>query len=195
MVRTKLTEKEKIAQNITGLETNAVNFNMANDVNALIEREKVNKFNDEVDQYVEKFSNHIEKLKQNQEILAEDIANVEIKPLFRRIIFVPFEHNPFQRIKQSDSGIIIDTGGMTPTHFNTDKGIEEDDKPDILTGVVQEIGPDVKYVGIGDVVFYRNMSAVPVPFYKQHFWSIDETQIIAIVNEGLTERFNNVKNG
>lgn len=193
-VRLNLTEDEKLAQQVIGLNNDYLNFNMAEGtIDEIIQREKVSKFNQEVDKYVDKFSEHVENLKKTQEILAEDITNVEIKPLFSRVIFVPFEKNPFQRIQQTKSGIIVDTGGMTPEHFNTDKGISEEDKPDIVTGVVQEVGPEVKYIKPGDVIFYREMTAIPVPFYKQHFWSINENQVIAIVNEGLESRFNEIE--
>ena len=196
MTRLKTTENERIAQAITGLETNGVNFNMSEgNVDNLIAKEKANKFNQEVDAYADKFSKHVEELTKAQEILAEDIANVEIKPMFARVIFVPFENNPFQRIKQSASGIIIDTGGLTPEHFNTDKGEIEEDKPDIMTGVVQEVGPEIEYIREGDVIFYREPTAIPIPFYKQGFWSISESQILAVVNEGLDARFKEIKNG
>lgn len=196
MTRLKTTENERIAQAITGLETNGVNFNMSEgNVDNLIAKEKANKFNQEVDAYADKFSKHVEELTKAQEILAEDIANVEIKPMFARVIFVPFENNPFQRIKQSASGIIIDTGGLTPEHFNTDKGEIEEDKPDIMTGVVQEVGPEIEYIREGDVIFYREPTAIPIPFYKQGFWSVSESQILAVVNEGLDARFKEIKNG
>ena len=141
-VRLNLTEDEKLAQQVIGLNNDYLNFNMAEGtIDEIIQREKVSKFNQEVDKYVDKFSEHVENLKKTQEILAEDITNVE--------------KNPFQRIQQTKSGIIVDTGGMTPEHFNTDKGISEEDKPDIVTGVVQEVGPEVKYIKPGDVIFYR----------------------------------------
>lgn len=194
-VRFNLTEDERIAQNVLGVNSNRVDFNMASDIDDLINREKTNKFNDEVDKYVDKFSKHVDNLKKTQEILAEDILNVEIKPMGQRIIFVPFSTNPFQRIKQSESGLIIDTGGLTPEHFNTDKGEMEEDKPDVITGVVQEVGPEVKYIHPGDVIFYREPTSIPVPFYKQNFQSIVENQVIAVVNEGLTKRFEDIKYG
>lgn len=194
-VRLNLTQDEKMAQNIIGLDTEHTRFNMSEgNIEDIINREKISKFNQEVDEYVNKFSSHVENLKKSQEILAEDISNVEIKPLFSRVIFVPFDKNPFQRIQQSESGLIIDTGGLTPEHFNTDKGELEEDKPDIVTGVVQEIGPEVKYIKPGDVIFYREPTAIPVPFYKQHFWSIAENQVIAVVNEGLDNRFKQITN-
>ena len=44
-----------------------------------------------------------------------------------------------------------------------------------------------------DVVFYQKVAAVAVPFFIENLWTVSETQIIAVVAESLTERFNNVK--
>ena len=86
-VRLNLTEDEKLAQQVIGLNNDYLNFNMAEGtIDEIIQREKVSKFNQEVDKYVDKFSEHVENLKKTQEILAEDITNVEIKPLFSRVI-------------------------------------------------------------------------------------------------------------
>ena len=72
-------------------------------------------------------------------------------------------------------------------------GKYEEQKQFIITGCVVEVGPEVKYLQEGDVVYYRVDTAVPVPFLKQGLVSINENQVIAVVNEGLTERFNSVK--
>jgi hypothetical protein len=39
---------------------------------------------------------------------------------------------------------------------------------------------------------YRKETAMPVPFYKQGFYTIAENQAICVVNEGLTERFDKI---
>ena len=52
---------------------------------------------------------------------------------------------------------------------------------------------DFELIKEGDVIFYRIDTAVPVPFFKQGFVSLAESQIIAVVNEGLQDRFNNIK--
>lgn len=192
MDRSKLTENEKIVKNVLGT-NDVVNFNMSEGrIEDIIAREKASKFNEEVDKYIERFEEHSKQRQTDLETVAEDISNVEIKPMFSRIIVVPFKHNPFQKVRQTESGIILDLGGLTPQHFNTDKGETEDDKPDVITGAVQEVGPEVKYIKPGDVVFYREPTAIPVPFFKQGYWSLAENQIIAVVNQGLTERFNNI---
>ena len=191
-VRLKLTENEKVAQALTGLETDASAFSMSNDINSIINREKQNKFNDQVDQYVEKLQKHAEGLKESQEQLSYDITKLEIKPMFNRILLTLFNKNPFQRVQVSN-GIITDLGGMAPTYKNTDSGEIEEEQREIIVGVIQEVGPDVKYAKPGDTIFLDRLSARPVPFYKQGFYCIAETQIIAVVNEGLESRFNEIK--
>ena len=194
-VRLELTENEKIAQSIVGLESEGIRMNMADNqsIEEMIDREKAVKFNDQVDKYIEKFDKHANILKEYAESFNENMNSIEIKPMFARILVKPFEQNPFQKIKRSDSGIIIDIGGMAPTYKNSDTGEWEEERQFIVTGTVVDCGPDVKYLNQGDVVFYRVDTSVPVPFFKQGLVSLAENQIIAVVNEGLTDRFNEKK--
>ena len=194
-VRLNLTENEKIAQSIVGLESEGIRMNMANtqSIEEMIEREKAAKFNDQVEEYIEKFDKHANILKEYAESFNENMNSIEIKPMFARILVKPFNQNPFQKIKRSDSGLIIDMGGMAPTYKNSDTGEWEEEKQFIVTGTVVDCGPDVKYLSQGDVVFYRVDTSVPVPFFRQGLVSLAENQIIAVVNEGLTDRFNERK--
>ncbi len=194
-VRLGLTENEKIAQSIVGLEKDSLNFHMGNaqQIGDIIEREKSNKFNDMVDSYVDKLTAHTEALKQSTEKLGYDISKLEIKPTFNRILITLFDKNPFQKVTTTKSGIITDMGGLAPTYKNTDSGEIEEAKQMIIVGVVQEIGPDVKYIKVGDTIFVDRNSARPVPFYKQGLHCLSEQQVIAIVNEGLESRFEKIK--
>lgn len=194
-VRLDLTENEKLAQSIVGLESNGIRMNMAKDksIENMIEREKASKFNDQVDEYIEKFDKHASVLKEYAESFNDNMNSIEIKPMFARILVKPFEQNPFQKIRKSDSGLIIDTGGLAPQYKNSDTGEWEEEKQFIVTGTVVDCGPDVKYLSQGDVVFYRVDTSVPVPFFRQGLVSLAENQIIAVVNEGLTDRFNERK--
>jgi gas vesicle protein len=192
--RLSLTNNEKLANTVSDINSDVLNFNMNNskDISELIQKEKANKFNDQVSAYVDKFEEHRERLEDNAEKLAENIENIEIKPMYSRVIIKPFVHNPFQRIK-IENGIITDLGGLTPEYQNTDTGEIEEAKQMILTGCVVEVGPDVKYLREGDTVFYQRASIVPLPFFKQGFICVDEHQIFATVNEGLQKRFDNIK--
>lgn len=190
--RVLMTQDEKMAQDIFG--TDGISFNMAeNKIEDLFEKEKARKFNSQVDEYAERLEKHVEGLKEVANNLG-DISNVEIKPMFNRILITPFKQNPFQRIKV-ENGIITDIGGLAPQFKNMDNGRIEEMEQMIITGAVQEVGPEVKYIVPGDVIMYRKETAMPVPFFKQGLMCIAETQVIAVVNEGLETRFNEIKNG
>lgn len=193
-VRLYSTENEKIAKELLGTDSNFTSVNMKeNSLDSLIKKEKARKFNSEVEKYNEKLEQNNKDFKESQDKVEYDISKAEIKPMFSRILVQPFKVNPFQKMKV-ENGLIIDTGGYTPhTQLNEQTGRYEEQKQFIVTGCVVEVGPEVKYLKEGDVIFYRIDTAVPVPFFKQGFVSLAESQIIAVVNEGLQDRFNNIK--
>ena len=193
-VRLYSTENEKIARELLGTDSNFTSVNMKeNSLDSLIKKEKARKFNSEVEKYNEKLEQNNKDFEESQDKIEYDISKAEIKPMFSRILVQPFKVNPFQKMK-IENGLIIDTGGYTPhTQLNEQTGRYEEQKQFIVTGCVIEVGPEVKYLKEGDVIFYRVDTAVPVPFFKQGFVSLAESQIIAVVNEGLQDRFNNIK--
>lgn len=193
-VRLYSTENEKIAKELLGTDSNFTSVNMKeNSLDSLIKKEKARKFNSEVEKYNEKLEQNNKDFEESQDKIEYDISKAEIKPMFSRILVQPFKVNPFQKMK-IENGLIIDTGGYTPhTQLNEQTGRYEEQKQFIVTGCVIEVGPEVKYLKEGDVIFYRVDTAVPVPFFKQGFISLAENQIIAVVNEGLQDRFNNIK--
>lgn len=193
-VRLYSTENEKIARELLGTDSNFTSVNMKeNSLDSLIKKEKARKFNSEVEKYNEKLEQNNRDFEESQDKVEYDISKAEIKPMFSRILVQPFKVNPFQKMKV-ENGLIIDTGGYTPhTQLNEQTGRYEEQKQFIVTGCVIEVGPEVKYLKEGDVIFYRVDTAVPVPFFKQGFVSLAESQIIAVVNEGLQDRFNNIK--
>lgn len=193
-VRLYSTENEKIARELLGTDSNFTSVNMKeNSIDSLIKKEKARKFNSEVEKYNEKLEQNNKDFEESQDKVEYDISKAEIKPMFSRILVQPFKVNPFQKMKV-ENGLIIDTGGYTPhTQLNEQTGRYEEQKQFIVTGCVIEVGPEVKYLKEGDVIFYRVDTAVPVPFFKQGFVSLAESQIIAVVNEGLQDRFNNIK--
>lgn len=193
-VRLYTTEQEKIAREMLGTNSNFTSVNMReNSIDALVEKEKSRKFNSEVEKYNEQLEKNNKDFNESQEKVKYDINKAEIKPMFNRLLIQPFKVNPFQQMKV-EKGLIIDTGGYTPhTQLNEQTGRYEEQKQFIVTGYVMEVGPEVKYLKEGDVIYYRVDTAVPVPFFKQGFVSLAENQIIAVVNEGLQERFDNIK--
>ena len=193
-VRLYSTGNEKIAKELLGTDSNFTSVNMKeNSLDSLIKKEKARKFNSEVEKYNEKLEQNNKDFEESQDKVEYDISKAEIKPMFSRILVQPFKVNPFQKMK-IENGLIIDTGGYTPhTQLNEQTGRYEEQKQFIVTGCVIEVGPEVKYLKEGDVIFYRVDTAVPVPFFKQGVVSLAESQIIAVVNEGLQDRFNNIK--
>lgn len=187
-----LTENEKLAQAAVGLGDH-IKFNMQeNKIDTLINKEKANKFNSQVDAYNEALEENNKKTEQAQNEVQYDIEKAELKPMFSRIIVKPLAHNPFQKV-QIQGSLIVDAGGYTPhAELNPVSGQYEEQKEFIITGCVVDVGPETKYLKEGDVVYYRRDTVVPVPFFKQGLVSLAENQVIAVVNEGLTERFNNV---
>lgn len=188
-VRLNLTENDKLANIATNLNGKSFNMNEHN-IDKIIEREKQAKFNDELEQYMHEMEEHNKSLKEISDNMGKDPAKLEIKPINEQLIIKPFEHNPFQKIK-IESGIITDTGGFK---VNVDKnpitGKMEEQEQVILTGCVMEVGPEVKYIQPGDIVFYHRRNRIPIPFFKQGFYNLEERNVLAVVNEGLTERFN-----
>lgn len=188
-----MTQEEKMAQDIVGM--NGTNFHMAEEnIENLFEKEKARKFNNQVDEYIDRLEKHVDSLKETSESLGVNIEKIEIKPMFNRILITPLKQNPFQKIK-IENGIITDLGGMAPEFKNMDNGKIEQMEQMIIVGIVQEVGPEVKYILPGDAIMYRKESAMPVPFFKQGMMCIAETQVISVVNEGLENRFNEIKNG
>lgn len=190
MPDTILSSKEKIAM-MQGDPSLIVSMDgkTAEDV---IKERNISKFNNQVDQYVERFEKHSTNLEEFAEKVNKNVNSIEIMPIANYILVKQFDENPFQRIvKDSKSGIILDLGGMKPEYKNTDNGEIEEEEQFIKVGVIQEVGPECKWCIPGDTVFYTKPSAVPVPFYKQQLILINENRVLAVVNEGLSKRFNN----
>ena len=185
--------KEKLAMDLAGESTTRIMALDGTTAQDVINKRNTDKFNDMVDAYAERFEKHSTNIKEFADRINENVNTIEIMPLGNYVLVKQFDENPFQRIVRDSSGLIIDTGGFAPQYKNTDNGQIEEEQPFILVGVVQEVGPECKYLKPGDAVFYSKPSAIPVPFYKQNLIQVNETRVLAVVNEALTERFNNLK--
>ena len=186
--------KEKLAMDLSGENTTRIVALDGTTSEDVINKRKTEKFNDMVDAYTEKFEKRSADLQEFAEKINENVNNIEIMPLGSYVLVKQFEENPFQRIvRDSKSGLIIDTGGLAPQYKNTDNGEIEEEEQFIKVGVVQEVGPECRYLQPGDAVFYSKPSAIPVPFYKQKLVQVNETRVLAVVNDSLTERFNKIK--
>lgn len=186
------TENERIAQEARGIDTRIVNMDEKNAEDTLA-KERASKFNDEVGKYNELMEGNNSDFRKSVDSVGYDITRAEIKPMLTRLLVKPFKVNPFQKM-EIKNGIILDAGGYTPhTQLNPQTGKYEEQEQFILTGCVIETGPETKYLREGDVIYYRRDTVVPVPFFRQGLVSLAENQVIAVVNEGLQDRFDKIR--
>lgn len=192
---TLLSNNEKLAMNIAGDTTSRIMAMDGTTADDVIRKRELEKLNNRIDDFAERFEKHSTNLKEFADEINKKIENVEILPIGNYVLVKQFTENPFQRIvRDSKTGIILDVGGLNPEYKNTDTGEIEEEEQFIKVGVIQEVGPDCKWCQPSDTIFFTKNSAVPVPFYKQGLQLVNETRVLAVVNENLTERFNKVKN-
>lgn len=196
MERTELNSNEKLALATTGMEGTGQHFVMNGEsADQILMREKQSKFNTAVDEYVDKFDKHRQDLENYAQTLSEDINGLEIMPMFSYALIQPFEKNPFQQIKISEGGVITDLGGMALDIKSNETGEMIQEEQFIKVGTVIEVGHKCEFLKPGDIVFYTVASECMVPFFRQGFVVVNENRIMAVVNEKLTERRDNLRNG
>lgn len=191
-MRNELSEQEKLARQISKIDSNAMFFNV-NDktLDEHIDNMKRQKWNDSVQKIENKFANHETKLQEAADEYAKNLNGVQIMPVANYVIVRPFKENPFQRVKvDSSSGLIIDLGGMVPEYKSNESGEYEEAEQVIKVGVVIEAGPECKWLRSGDTIMWAKMSEVVVPFYNFGFRLVNETRAICVINDDLNERFN-----
>lgn len=191
-----LNSREKLALATTGMEGTGQHFVMNGEsADKILTREKQEKFNTAVDDYVDKFEKHNKALEDYAKNLSQDMNGLEIMPMGSYALIKPFDTNPFQQVKVTSSGIITDLGGLTPQYKSNETGEIEEEEQFIKVGTVIEVGHKCEFLKEGDIVFYTVASEAMVPFFKQGFVVVAEQRIMAIVNEKLTERRDNLRNG
>ena len=190
-----MTEKEKLANALMNAEgKEGIVVDMSGRTSEDVAREiNVKNFNKQVDVYAESFNKHTKELEETVNQLSLNPENLEIMPIGNYVLIKEFSTNPFQRMVKNSTGLIVDMGGAAPVFKNTDSGEVEEEEAFILTGAVQEVGPECKWLKPGDAVFYTKPSMVPIPFYRAGLVLVNETRILAVVNESLNERFEQIK--
>ena len=181
---------EKVAREISGIEGEAKHFVVNGEsADQLLKREAATKFNQQVDDYVQKFEEHNNAIQEYAEQIAENAANLEIMPILDNVLVKPFAENPFQRIKVTASGFITDLGGQKPVVKSNETGEFIEEEQMIHVGTILEAGKECKYAKEGDTIMWTKVSEVAVPFFKQGLVLVPEKRIMVIINEGLKERF------
>lgn len=187
-----LTSNEKIARQVSGLESGATFNTNEQSIESMAKAEAISKFNQKVDEYVDKLEKHEQQLQKNANKLADDLNGVEAVPLYEGVLIKPFNENPFQRIKK-EGNLIVDTGGLIPEYKSREDGEWHEEEKFIRVGVVIEVGPTCKYVKESDIVMWRKPSETPIPFYKQGWVQVNEHSLLTAFNTKLSKRFNNGK--
>jgi hypothetical protein len=119
-----------------------------------------------------------------QKEIEERLEGLELVPNGNRLVLMPYPSNPYVKV-MTESGIFIEPNA---NYFNTDTGEIEQAKELVMCAKVVETGPDVKYVKIGDDVYYDSRTVYPLPFMNLGYQVTSEPQIIAIINNNLKER-------
>jgi hypothetical protein len=151
-------------------------------------KENENTFNQQVDNYLDKFEKHSNELEKYAKELSNDLNGLEVMPLYGYVLIEPFRQNPFQKLNVTESGFIKDLGGAAPTYKSEEDGEIHEEQQYIKIGTVIETGHKCEFLKQGDIVMYPVPAEIPVPFYKFGWIVVNENRILAVVNEGLSQR-------
>lgn len=190
-MRERLSEKEKIARVVTGVDTDSTFMGVDDrSLDKMIDNAERQKWNDSVKEIEDKFKDHENALQEAADEYAKKLDGVQIYPIANYVIVRPFKENPFQKVKIDEkSGLILSTGGLIPEYKRNDSGEYEEAEQVIKTGVVIQAGPECKWLKDGDTIMWAVMSEVVIPFYNFGFRLVNENRAICVINDDLEERF------
>jgi hypothetical protein len=192
-MRERLSEKEKIARVVTGVDTDSTFMGVDDrSLDKMIDNAERQKWNDSVEEIEDKFKDHENALQEAADNYAKNLNGVQIYPIANYVIVRPFKENPFQKVKIDEkTGLILSTGGLIPEYKRNDSGEYEEAEQVIKTGVVIQAGPECKWLKDGDTIMWAVMSEVVIPFYNFGFRLVNENRAICVINDDLEERFKN----
>lgn len=165
----------------------AVSFANGKDLDELKKEQAIEMHNKAVDSYTKALEANIKTELEKAKEVTEKMSTMEIMPINFYVLVKPYAKNPYQKIEVTNSGLVIPE--YTGKFKNPDSG--EDDEEENLSVVanVIAVSPLCKFIKEGDDIYYRRVSGVPVPFFRQGLEVVPEQAIQAVINEGLTERF------
>lgn len=149
-------------------------------------------FNANVNANKEALTSNMSKENGKVEKLLSTPNETEIAPLYAYILCTPFDKNPFNTITKSEGGLYLPGEGDV-VEKNTDTGEVEESDNIMEVASVLAVGPEVKYVKEGDIIYYRRIQKVPIPFFRSGLITVNELAVMSVVNAGLTERFSELK--
>lgn len=191
MVRTKYNANEKIARSMHNLGDETVTYHAVGNDETMLNSayaEDAAKLEQQSEDYLKSFQAYEQELTKTAGDLSQR-PNLQIKPIGNYVLVKPFGTNPFQKIVKSASGLIIDSGGITPQYKSSDTGEWEEEEKYIIQGTVVEVGPEVKWLKKDDIIMWTKPSEVPIPFFKLGFVLVNEQRALCVINDNLNERF------
>ncbi len=193
MERINLNSNEKTARSIEGLESGKY-FTMNPDYAEKIKSiEENSKLEDQFEAKKEEIFLQNKKLAEAKLHSKLDFDKIELKALYNYVIISPYEVNPFQDEKITKSGLIINSGGLIPEYKSHETGEIEKEEQFVRVGTIIDCGPECKYANPGDSAMWVRPAEVPLPYYREGWVLVCETRLLALLNEGLEERFKNRK--
>ena len=170
---------------------NAIGFAGADSFEDIKKEAAVDAHNKAVDTYTKALNENLKDDLQKAKEVTEKMETMEIMPINYYVLVKPYAKNPYQKIEVTNSGLIIPE--YSGKFKNPDSG--EDDTEENLSVVanVIAVSPLCKFIKEGDDIYYRRDCGVPVPFFRQGFEVVAEQQIQVVINEGLLNRFKEIK--
>ena len=162
-------------------------FIMSPSVNDLAKKEATIKFNQQVEEARADWDAKINEQEAHAKEMEEKMKDLQIVPINSYVLVQPYAKNPFQKMKVTDSGLIIPE--YTGIFKNPDSGMEDQEENLSVQALVIETSPLCKFVKEGDIIYYRRACGVPIPFFGQGFEVVAEQQIQVVVNSGLKDRY------
>lgn len=162
-------------------------FIMTPTVNEIAKNEAKIKFNDQIAEAKAEWDAKISEQEEHAKVMEEKMKDLQIVPINSYVLVQPYAKNPFQKMKVTDSGLIIPE--YTGVFKNPDSGEEDQEENLSVQALVIETSPLCKFVKEGDIVYYRRACGVPIPFFGQGFEVVAEQQIQVVVNSGLKDRY------
>lgn len=157
--------------------------------NDACKKEAIKIHNKVIDGYTKALADKTNTELEEAQKITEKMKSFEIMPINNYVLVKPYEKNPFDKVEVTDSGIFIPGMSDGRTFKNPDSGEEDEEVNLSVQAQVIEVSPSCKYIKEGDVVYYRRVSGVPIPFFRQGLEVVAETSIQVVINEGLTKRF------
>lgn len=162
-------------------------FVMSPTVNEMAKTEAKIKFNQQVEEAKADWDTKINEQEEHAKEMEEKMKDLQIVPINSYVLVQPYAKNPFQKMKVTESGLIIPE--YTGVFKNPDSGMEDQEENLSVQALVIEVSPLCKFVKEGDIIYYRRACGVPIPFFGQGFEVVAEQQIQVVVNSGLKDRY------